>query len=129
MFEAISRGEYEGCTSTNAVLELKNAEEPKRSNMLSLIEKYKIMTLEITDNVINLSDLYINTCIIPAKYKYDASHIACATVNDLDVVLYFNFRHINKPKTKIMTESINRLVGYKGIKFFTPSELLGNEKK
>jgi hypothetical protein len=128
MFEAIGRGEYEGYTSTDVVLELKNAEEPKRSNMLSLIEKYKLITLEIADNVVNLSNLYINAGIIPTKYRYDASHIAYATVNGLDVLLSFNFRHINKPKTKTMTEDINRFVGYNGIKICTPTELLGNEK-
>jgi len=44
LFEAIGAGEYEGYSSEYAMLELLDAEEPKRSEMLALAEKYNIIT-------------------------------------------------------------------------------------
>jgi hypothetical protein len=49
MFEAISRGEYEGYTSEYVVLELKKAQEPKRRDMLNLIDKYAIKSLDLAE--------------------------------------------------------------------------------
>jgi hypothetical protein len=127
MFEAIGRSEYEAYTSRYVVLELQDAPEPKQTNMLKLIEKYNITSLDSSDEIDKLAKLYINNKIIPEKYSLDASHIACATINNLDIILSFNYNHINKLKTKIMTETINRREGYKGIAICTPMELLDNE--
>ena len=128
MFEAIERGEYDGYTSNYVVLELQTAQNPKRTNMLNLIDKYNIEILHLSDEIDNFSVLYINSGIIPEKYKIDALHIAYATVHNLDIVLSFNYRHINKLKTKIMVDAINILEGYKGIIISTPMELLDNEE-
>jgi predicted nucleic acid-binding protein len=124
MFEAIGRGEYEGYTSEYVVFELKKAQEPKRSDMLNLIDKYAIKILDLDEKIDILADLYIDSNILPEKFRLDALHIACAAVKNLDIVLSFNYQHINKLKTKIMTESINKLAGYKGIIICTPMELL-----
>jgi hypothetical protein len=126
MFEAIGQGKYEGYTSEYAVLELKKAQEPKRVNMLNLIDKYNIKTLDATGEIEQLANLYISSCIIPEKYLIDASHIACATIYNLDIVLSFNYQHINKLKTKKITENINILEGYKAVVICTPMELLDN---
>jgi hypothetical protein len=129
LFEAIGRGEYEGYTSEYVVLELQDAQEPKKSDMLNLINKYSIKTLYSSDEIKNLANLYINGGIIPNKYELDALHIACAAVNNLDLVLSFNYDHINKLKTKTMTSNINILEGYRGIVICTPMELLDNDGK
>jgi hypothetical protein len=54
MFEAISRGEFEGYTSGYVSLELKKAPEPKRSGNINNLKGYKgvvISTpLEFMDN-------------------------------------------------------------------------------
>jgi hypothetical protein len=55
MFEAASHGKYEGYTSEYVLLELKNAHEPKRSNMLNLIDKYNIKTLYLTIEIEQLA--------------------------------------------------------------------------
>jgi predicted nucleic acid-binding protein len=59
MFEAIGRGEYEGFTSEYVTYELRNAPEPKRDEMLSLIPKYGISVLQLDDEADRLTDLYI----------------------------------------------------------------------
>ena len=45
LFEAIKAGKYEAYTSELVARELEKAPEPKRSNMLALIEKYEVKSL------------------------------------------------------------------------------------
>ena len=124
LFEAISRGEYIGYTSEYVMAELRVAKEPKKSNMLFLVEKSAIAILDTSEEIIRLANLYIQNGVIPIKYWIDAAHIAVASVNELDCVLSFNYEHINKLKTKRMTENINLLEGYKGVTICTPMEVL-----
>ncbi|GHU97874.1 hypothetical protein FACS189483_05000 [Spirochaetia bacterium] len=113
LFEAIGRGEYEGYTSTYVIQELTNASEPKRSNMLGLIEKYGIKTFEETPDVLLLAGNYIQNNIIPAKKQLDAQHIAIASIKNMDYIVSLNFKHINKIKTQIKANAVNALYGYK----------------
>ena len=124
LFEAIGAGEYEGYTSEYAMIELRGARDPKKSNMLALVEEYGIVVLDTNDEIVRMADLYVQNGIIPAQYGFDALHVAVASVYELDCVLSFNYRHINKLKTKRMTEIINLLEGYKGITICTPMEVL-----
>ena len=129
LFESIGVGKYEGYTSEYAVYELLISSEPKCTNMLGLIEKYKIATLNISEESDRMADLYVHNKIMPIKYRLDAAHIAIASIYGLDCVLSFNFAHINKLKTKRMTEIINLNEGYKGIIICTPMEVLDNEQE
>ena len=124
LFEAISVGEYTGYTSEYVMAELRGAKEPKKSNMLFLAEKSAIAILDTSEEIIRLANLYVQNGVIPIKYWIDAAHIAVASVNELDCVLSFNYEHINKLKTKRMTENINLLEGYKGVTICAPMEVL-----
>jgi predicted nucleic acid-binding protein len=128
MFEAMIAGEYEGYTSEYVAFELRNSTEPKRSEMLALIEKYGIAVFEPDEETTRLADVYIREGIIPEKYRFDGTHIACASTHGLDGVLSFNFQHINKLKTKQMTALINLREGYKSVIICTPMEVLENEE-
>jgi hypothetical protein len=124
LFEAIGNGEYDGYTSGYTLLELRDAKEPKRGNMISLVDKYGITFLNILDESERMANLYIQNGVIPAKYRIDASHIAIASIHELDYLLSFNYEHVNKLKTKRLTEIINLNEGYKGITICTPMEVL-----
>ena len=114
-FEAIGRGEFDGYTSAITYRELIAAPEPKRTKMLELINKYHITLLEESDGSIKLADVYIKNGVIPEKKQLDARHIAIATVNAIDMILSYNFKHINKLKTKTMIPAINQIEGYRTI--------------
>ena len=129
LFDAIAAGEFEAYTSEYVTLELRRAPEPKRGDMMNLIERFGIKMLEATQEANELAAHYVRNGIIPAKYRTDGEHIACASVNGLDCVLSFNFQHINKLKTKRMTEIINLTQGYKGITICLPMEVLDNDEE
>ena len=123
-FKTIESGQFEGYTSIYTYNELDNAPEPLRTNMLGLIEKYQIIVLDTSKDVIQLAEKYIGNDIIPVKKRLDALHIAIASVYELDIILSFNFKHINKLKTKTLIPAINLLSGYKEIFIAQPEEII-----
>ncbi|MCL2834366.1 MAG: PIN domain-containing protein [Treponema sp.] len=127
LFEAITSGQFEGYTSIYAYNELDNAPEPQRSKILKLIEKYNIKVLGTSDEVIQLAEKYMTNNIIPKKKRIDALHIAIASVNELEIILSFNFKHINKLKTKTLIPAINRILGYREIFIAQPEEVIDYE--
>jgi predicted nucleic acid-binding protein len=124
LFKDIQSGKYEAYTSIYVTDELAKAVEPKRSNMLSLIQEYDITVLPADEEAQSLTDLYIETGIIPVKYRYDGLHIAIATVNGLDFIFSLNYQHINKVKTKTLTGLINVKEGYPPITIASPMEVM-----
>ena len=128
LFGAIGNKEYEAYTSGYTVIELEDSHEPKRGKMLSLIDEYHVTVLGITSESSRMADIYIANGIIPAKFRNDSAHIAIASVHGLDCILSYNFQHINKLKTKILTERVNRAEGYNGIVICTSKEVLDDEE-
>jgi len=126
-FEAIGSGQFEGYKSVYTYNELNKAPEPQRSNMLDLIEKYRITLLDTSDEIDQLAEKYITNNIIPRKKNVDALHIAIASVNEMDIILTFNFKHINKLKTKTLIPAINLISGYKNIIIAQPEEVIEDE--
>ena len=127
LFEAIGAGQYESYASIYVTNELEAAKEPKRSDMLGLIKKYNIRFLDTGPKVSRLAELYIENGIIPTSYRFDSMHIAVASVYGVDCVVSYNFKHINRAKTKILTGAVNREEGYNGIVICTAKEVLDDE--
>jgi predicted nucleic acid-binding protein len=106
------------------LVEINEASEPLKSRLLNLINEYAPSLLEINTEISSLADRYIKEGIIPAKYQDDALHIAVAVVNEMDVILSWNFQHIVKLKTKLKVNGINKLLGYKEIQICSPEEVV-----
>jgi hypothetical protein len=129
LFEAVKAGKYEAYTSGYAVLELEDAAEPKRGKMLALIEEYHLTMLDINDEADRLAEIYITQKILPPRYRSDSAHIAIASIYGLDCVLSYNFKHINRLKTKIHTALINKAEGYHGVMICRAKEVLDDERQ
>ena len=129
LFEAIRAEKYEAYTSRYVTEELERAQEPKKSKMLNLIEKYEIILLPFDEEAVRLSNLYIENNIIPVSYRYDSTHIAIASVYGLDCIVSYNFKHINRDKTKKLTTTINQEEGYEEIIICTAEEVLNKNER
>lgn len=127
LFEAIKADKYEIYTSDYVIRELKRAQEPKRTKMLALVRDYEMTILDISSKVTDLGELYIKKGVIPDSHLFDSLHIAIASVYELDCIISYNFHHINRNKTRIMTANINKEEGYGGIMIVTAEEVLSNE--
>jgi predicted nucleic acid-binding protein len=128
LFEEIQQGKYVPYTSAYVLQELRRAAEPKQSQMVELIYKYNMEFLGQNDEAERLANIYIQDGVIPQKYFMDGVHIALSSISDLDFIVSFNFRHIVKRKTMIMTESINIREGYRRIGIHSPTEVIENDE-
>ena len=127
LFEEIKEGKYKPYTSNTVLVELAKDSDPKRTQMLALIETYNVEVLPVHADEKRLASVYVAEGIIREKYATDALHIASTTVNDLDFIVSYNFKHIVKRKTIMMTESVNLREGYKRIGIFSPTEVIEDE--
>jgi predicted nucleic acid-binding protein len=127
LFEDIAAGKYIAFTSDYVVNELEKTRGEKREKMIALIKKYGVTVLGLDDEAEKLADIYVEQGIIPLKHRTDGVHIAVAAVNDLNMIISMNFRHIVKRKTKIATGNINISHGYHVVEIYTPMEVNENE--
>ena len=125
LFEEIRAGKFEAYASTYVIDELvETKDDNRRLRMLALIDEYSITVIPGNDEARSLSEVYINAGVFPATKRYDSLHIAIATINDIDYVFSFNYKHINRIKTKTMTSAININEGYKPVTITTPGEVI-----
>ncbi len=96
-------------------------------NIKNLIPKECIRHIEIDEEVELLTQTYINEKALGKASENDAYHIALASVNRLDCLISWNFKHIvNFDKIK-MFNSINLRLGYPLIDIRSPLEFLKND--
>ena len=83
--------------------------------------------LELNDEAKQLAETYISERALGKASLNDAYHIAIASVNRLDCLVSWNFKHIvNYDKIKLFN-SINMKLGYPLIDIRTPLEFLKDE--
>ena len=78
----------------------------------------------LNDEARDLARHYIEESVVSEGYLVDAQHIAIATVNRVDVLVSWNFRHIvNLTKIKLYN-SVNLKYGYSLLEMRSPREVL-----
>ncbi|HBF87247.1 MAG TPA: PIN domain protein [Bacteroidales bacterium] len=83
--------------------------------------------LELDDEAKELAKTYIQEKVLGKASLDDAYHIAIATINRLDVLVSWNFKHIvNYDKIKLFN-SINLKLGYPLIEIRSPKEFIKHE--
>ena len=127
LFEEIKNGKYIPYTSFVVVDEInRTKDEQKRNNMLAIISEYDVGVFEDDSEADVLADMYIREGVIPIKYRDDALHIAVATIEEMHLILSWNFQHIVKLKTRHMVNAINLREGYRTIEICSPEEVIDN---
>lgn len=99
-----------------------------RNKRLELLEIVKgIKSLKITIEAEKLAQTYVNNGIFPEEYIDDAMHLAIATLNDIEMVVSWNFIHLVNHETKRKVIAVNLLNGYREIEIESPLELGGGK--
>lgn len=127
LIEDVKTSKYDVYISTVVLREIREAQQEKAEKLMSLINNVQPFELEFDSECYELAYEYIKREIIPIKYEDDAFHIAVASVNDLDAIISWNFKHIVKLKTKKEVSGINLLMGYKEIEIYSPMEVVDND--
>ena len=97
--------------------------DPDQAKMhLAAIEAFPM--LDIDEDARFLAERIIAGRGIPADYPEDALHIAVAAVNGMDVMVTWNFAHLNNPFTRKAVRRIVEREGYVCPEICSPQELL-----
>jgi len=128
LFEEINANLYIPYTSDYVLQELKRTVGQKRESMIELIGQYGMTFLAKNEEAEMLANIYVAEGVVSEKHLIDAIHIAMATVNDLNFIVSFNFLHIVRRKTMIMTEGINIKEGYRRIGIHSPTEVINDDE-
>jgi len=125
LFKEIKNGKYVPYTSDYVKKEIDDTPDlNKRCELNKIAKEYSTKILPSTEEMEQLADEYLKEGIIPEKHRTDALHIAAATVNGLDMIISWNFQHIVKMKTILMTEIVNLRNDYKKVEIYSPSEVI-----
>jgi predicted nucleic acid-binding protein len=123
-FAAVKSGKYEVFISDIVMLEINEALPEIAAGLKRIITEVNPKELIAEREVYELARKYVEMGIIPARYEDDALHIAVASVNNLDLIISWNFEHIVKYKTKTEVIGVNAIAGYKSIEIYSPQEVV-----
>jgi len=116
-------GKYEVFISDTTIEEIDRCYEPKRGKMRDKIDGCNIQTLQISDEVKVLSEEYLKNGVLNHNSIDDCRHIAFAVVNNCDIVVSWNFKHIVNYRTIDKVKFVNATNHYKQISIISPTML------
>ena len=126
LFKRIEKGDFEVFFSDMNEAELMLAPQHIKE-VIKLIPSNCKTVIKINDDVESLAQTYIVEKILGQASENDAYHIALSSVNRLDCLISWNFKHIvNFDKIKVFN-SVNLSLGYPAIDIRSPLEFLENE--
>ena len=126
LIEAIKQEQFILLISDIIVNELINAPQSVKDILLS-IPKSIIEAVNITPEILQLRDAYINAGVVTAKSINDATHVAAATVARADAIVSWNFKHIVRLDKMKGYNQINLLNGYGILTIISPLEVTVDE--
>lgn len=126
LFEMVKNGEIICVYSDLCELELENAPEKVKEHFLSL-DKNQTEFLEITEEVNQLAEQYIFEKVVGETSIDDCRHIACATINKVDYLVSWNYKHIVNVFRIRGFNAINIKNGYKQLDIRSPKEIIRND--
>jgi len=119
LFEKIKEGKYNIFISSLTKEELEGAPEEVRN----ILNDFEYHLIEVLPEYEDLADEYIQEKVVGTTSRDDCVHIATATINNIDVLVSWNFKHIVNVERIRGYNSINIRNGYKHLEIRSPKEL------
>ena len=107
--------------------EIQDAPEDIKSKLYELLEM-GCEILSADDESVSLANQYQERKILTPKFFNDGLHIAIATVNKIDVLVSWNFKHIVHFNKIHLFNAVNMEMGFKPIDIFSPREVTTYEQ-
>ncbi|OQW86971.1 MAG: hypothetical protein BWK78_09485 [Thiotrichaceae bacterium IS1] len=128
----ISLDYYDSYISNLVIAEIEaTTDTTKRSQLLSALSSYpmiKHVPLESSAEITNLAQLYTQSNILPPKSYADALHIAICVVNEMDMLLTWNYRHLANVNRRQKIHLLNLTHNYlHPLQIITPLEVIDDE--
>ncbi len=121
-FERVKNGEILILVSDLLNAELLRAPEFVKQLLLGIDESHKEY-VKLTPEATELADKYIEAKVVGKTSRADCQHIAMATLNRVDVLVSWNFKHIVNLDRIRGYNGINYQLGHSMIEIRTPKEI------
>ncbi len=125
LFGEILRGGYQLVISDLTQKELLNAPEKVKTLLMDLKVDFELVF--VTEESINLASEYVKEKVIGQTSFDDCIHIATATINRVDLLVSWNFKHIVNIQRIRGYNSINLKNGYPILEIRSPKDLINYE--
>jgi predicted nucleic acid-binding protein len=125
LFDEIKKGLYKLVISDLTEKELVNAPETVRSLLNDL--GIEIDIVSVTQEAIDLATEYVKEKVVGQTSIDDCIHIATATINKVDLLISWNFKHIVNVQRIRGYNSINLKNGYSTLEIRSPKDLIDYE--
>jgi predicted nucleic acid-binding protein len=123
LFKRMENKEFVFVISSVLRQELRQAPEPVRT-LLGKYEKGCFEYVELTEEAIKLAEKYVAEKVVGKTSMNDCRHIAIATLNKVDVLASWNFRHIVNLDRIKGYNGVNLKMGYSTIEIRNPKDLV-----
>lgn len=126
LFDKITQGEYKVIYSKLIDIELISAPERVR-NLVNSLSRDFLELVDISDQAVDLAESYLKENVVGKTSRADCIHIAIATLNNADVLVSWNFKHIVNINRIRGYNAVNYKLGNKILEIRTPREILEYE--
>lgn len=126
LFDKIIGGEYKVIYSKLVDIELSPAPEKVR-DLANSLPMTQLELIGISDEAFELADQYLKENVVGKTSRSDCVHIALATLNNADILVSWNFKHIVNINRIRGYNSVNYKLGHKILEIRTPREILAYE--
>ena len=126
LFEKVKLGQIICVYSDLSVTELKNAPNKVKDYFLGLPQEF-MEFVEVTEEAYVLAEKYLREKVVGPTSADDCRHIATATVNKVDYLVSWNFKHIVNVFRIRGYNSVNLRSGYIQLDIRSPKEIVSDE--
>ena len=116
------RTEFELYISQLVIQECSAGDVAAVARRLNVLQEMAVLAL--SEDAVRLAERLVERGAVPKKVVEDALHIAVATVNGMDYLLTWNFKHIANAVMRSKIEGVCRDEGYEPPVICSPQELL-----
>lgn len=122
LFRDFRLGRFVPVVSAVVAAEIEDAPEEVRAAYDEMIALGAAVLL-VSDEALDLADAYLARGVLTPKFYDDATHIALATLAEVDLLVSWNFRHIVHYDEIRAFNAVNLERGYKPIQIYSPREV------
>ncbi len=126
LFEKVKLGQIICVYSDLSETELLSAPEYVQKFFVDLPKEY-MEFVEVSEEAYSLADKYLTEKVVGKTSADDCRHIAAATINRVDILVSWNFKHIVNVFRIRGYNSINIRCGYPQLDIRSPKEIVNDE--
>lgn len=128
LLDSIIDGRHTAVISNIVLEETERSPEQLRERLLAEIRNVPFEVISEDETSANLLEIYEKEGFVRIGARLDLRHLAVATINGVDAVVWWNFRDIVNIRTRRAVHSVNLRLGFPLIEIVSPEEVIEYEE-